>query len=91
MNHYIPEVDCGKPKEPQIKEAGRMIDIDLEKPIDLSQMRVYQVSAETKEINGFYYVIRKSELFAYVINDDGDQEELTITFELKSQRMPKPK
>lgn len=75
-----------------IDEAGKMVGIDLKNPIDLSQMQVRNVSSQPYAEDGDYgrmAMSRKATLFAYVFNEDGEQEELTIEFSLKSNRRPK--
>lgn len=75
-----------------IDEAGKMVGIDLKNPIDLSQMQVHGVSSQPYAEDGDYgrmAMARKATLFAYVFNDHGEQEELTIEFTLKSTRRPK--
>lgn len=73
-----------------IKNAGINVGLDLEKPIDCSKMDLYQISSEPEYIDyDKISVKRTSVLHACVFNQEGEREELTITFELKSQRMPK--
>lgn len=83
--------DCSAPQSrwPTIDFASKVVEIDLTKPIDLSKMRVSYAEA-TPIIDEYerMKMNRKVELYAVVIND-GVSEELTITFELKSQRRPK--
>ena len=81
-----------KGKYPTMKEAGDMVSLDLEKPIDVSQMNIYNIQAEPlmKDFGQMYFK-RTTVLKAFVINDDGDEEELKITFELKSSKLHYPK
>lgn len=74
-----------------IKNAGVNVGLDLEKPIDCSQMDLYEVSSFITNNNykDKMEVNRRTVLHAFVFNEDGDREELTITFELKSQKIPK--
>lgn len=76
---------------PSLKHAGENVGIDLEKPIDLSQMRVNSISHHLQDVaNGFKLeVVRETELETFVINEYGEREFLTITFSLRSQRMAK--
>lgn len=78
---------------PSIKDAGNMVGLDLENPIDCSQMDVYEISSVPRydDYNGQSRMERKTVLHAFVFNEYGEREELTITFELLSQRRPKPK
>jgi hypothetical protein len=80
-----------------IINAGKMIGIDLTKPIDLSQMAVnsiqhglhedsYSLSFNEKTHPEFY---RMCQLHTYVINEFNEREELTIEFKLISKRLPK--
>lgn len=73
------------------KYAGQNVGLDLEKPIDCSQMDVYQLTCEPVYTEYTLAVKRTSILHAYVFNEEGEREELTITFELNSQKMPKLK
>lgn len=78
-----------KPERDLMKEASRMIGINLKESIDLSQMQVHDVSSEPFQDNiGHFYMKRSANLFAYVINEHGEREELKISFELKSTRRP---
>lgn len=73
-----------------MENAGLNVGIDLEKPIDCSQMEIYMISSESVVSDfGRMEVKRTTILHAYVFNDKGEREELTITFELLSQKMPK--
>ena len=71
--------------------AGQMVGLDLEKPIDCSQMDVGEVSAWPDEdiYTRQRFFKRTTVLHAFVINEQGEREELEITFELKSVRLPK--
>lgn len=83
---------CEKREEKDLMlTAGETVGLDLKHPIDCSQMLVIQASAEPMREEGYggMYFLRKSILHAYVYDEKGDREELTITFELKSQRAPK--
>lgn len=85
---------CEQPNEPRdlMEEAGRMVGIDLKNPIDVSQMQVHSVeSMPNQKDYGQIFIIRKAKLFAYVTNEFGEPEELTIKFTLKSTRQPKRK
>lgn len=86
---------CGINKKiPTMEKAGEMVGLDLTKPIDCSQMDVYNISSEVDYGNTSYDQVkikRNCVLHAFVFNDQGEREELTITFELLSQRLPKPK
>lgn len=74
-----------------MKQAGLMVGIDLENPVDLSQMRIFGVYEETKLDEYYRYsVLRVAELHAFTVNEHGQQDELTITITLKSDRRPKP-
>jgi len=90
MNDFIS--NCKKDTRDLMLTAGETVGLDLKNPIDCSQMMVMQASTETMRENGHYgeiYLLRKSVLHAYVYNDKDEREELTVTFELKSQRAPK--
>lgn len=78
-----------RPREQDIKIAGKMVSIDFTQPIDLSQMVVYRVDACQIADEDRWYFLRNAVLRAFVFNEDGEQEELEITFKLKSQRLPK--
>lgn len=75
---------------PDMKLAGQMVSIDLENPIDLSQMTIMEISETPKhDIDSRMMFERKTILHAFV-NNNGREEELEITFILKSQnRSPK--
>lgn len=73
-----------------IEEAGNMVNIDLSKPIDLSECRVRETAYMPYE--NYYcerFFERSSKLETFVINEYGEREELTIEFTLKSNRVPK--
>lgn len=81
---------CEPDKRDLMLTAGENVGLDLKNPIDCSQMTVMEASKNrVREEYGSMYMIRKSVLRAYVFNDRDEREELTITFELKSQRAPK--
>jgi hypothetical protein len=83
---------CGIERSfPSMKLAGQMVGIDLEKPIDCSQMDVREVSAWPDEhiYSRQRFFKRTTVLRAFVINEEGEREEIEITFELKSVRLPK--
>jgi hypothetical protein len=85
---------CGIEKSfPSMRLAGQMVGIDLENPIDLSQMKVSEVRAWPDEdiFSRRMYFRRTTVLKTFVINEDGEREELEITFELKSNKLPKIK
>lgn len=89
-NDFGPLEPCGINRFfPSIKHAGENVGIDLEKPIDLSQMRVNSISSSVDDSNFRLEVIRETELETYVINEFGERELLTITFSLRSQRRAK--
>jgi len=74
-----------------MKLAGQMVGIDLEKPIDVSQMEVHEVRTWSDEdvYSHKMFFRRTTVLKTFVINEEGEREELEITFELKSNRLPK--
>lgn len=83
---------CKQPEKDLMLTAGETVGLDLKSPIDCSQMMVMGASTEPKQEEGQYgkmYFLRKSILHAFVYNEKGELEELTITFKLKSQRAPK--
>lgn len=74
--------------------AGDVVGLDLTKPIDCSQMTIREISCnkyDTMDYTQKIKINRTTILHAYVFNEDGEREELEITFELKSDRMPKLK
>lgn len=76
----------------EIEKAGIMVGLDLTKPIDLSQMSIWHTSCNPVYSNYNFeqrFIERECLLQTFVINDEGEREELEITFKLKSQRMPK--
>lgn len=73
-----------------MKMAGDMVGIDLTKPIDCSQMNVDLISCEPyMEFSERIKIKRTTVLRTYIFNEEGEREELEITFQLKSNRMPK--
>lgn len=82
---------CGMRPGPNLKTVESFIDIDLSQPIDLSQYRIFACSAMpmVNDADQFRYFEKKALLGTFVINEHGEQEELTIEFTLKSQRGPK--
>lgn len=72
-----------------IEKAGKMIGLDLSKPIDCSQMNVWHIVCEPN-FNSYHLatMLRKVKLEAEIINEYGENEVLTIEFELKSPRTP---
>lgn len=84
---------CSVPKNDSVnmENAGIMVGIDLTSPIDLSQMGVSQIESQAifDQDDAKMKVNRKSVLHAFVFNDEGEREELTVTFELISNRLPK--
>lgn len=94
MSKDLGNIDpCGIIK-PHIKMnmAGDVVGLDLTKPIDCSQMTVVEVSCNQyneMNLNQKIKIKRTAILHAFVFNADGEREELEITFELKSNKMPK--
>lgn len=89
---YLGPCEIKKNPPHTIKNAGINVGLDLENPIDCSQMDVYQISSEMDYGNNYYdhlEVKRTTVLHAFIFNEHGEREELTITFELKSLRTPK--
>lgn len=81
-------------KKLEIDKAGIMVGLNLAKPVDLSQMEVWNISFKATEDqwNEKKRIFKRmTTLHTYVVNEEGDHEELEITFELKSQRLPKIK
>lgn len=91
----IPPCSIERPKhEDAIKAASNMVGLDLTKPIDLSLAQVRNVGTEPyydmySIIEKEFQIKRHTTLHAIVRNEFGESEELTITFELISKRMPK--
>lgn len=86
--------DHPKDKRDLMDEAGKMVGLNLKEPIDCSQMQVYSVTSDVETSHDVYnfgnmHMLRKAQLFAFVINEQGEREELTIEFTLKSYRRPK--
>jgi hypothetical protein len=71
---------------PTIKMASNVVDIELEKPIDISQMIVHECSVKPIETHRGLMFERKSELKAY----DGDSgDEIIIQITRISPKRPK--
>lgn len=92
----IPTCSIERPKhEDAIKAASNMIGLDLTNPIDLSFAQVRNVGTEpyfdpySLQEERAFQIKRHATLHAIVRNEFGESEELTITFELISKRMPK--
>ena len=78
----------------EIEKAGIMVGLDLTKPVDLSQMEVWNIALQATEDQwneNKRIFKRMTTLHTYIVNEEGEHEELEITFELKSQRLPKLK
>ena len=84
---------CGMRPGPNLKDVERFIDVNVSEPIDLSQMRVLEVSVMPKptEDDRFKYFERKALMGTIVLNEHGEQEELLIEFTLKSKYYPRLK
>jgi hypothetical protein len=83
---------CGFKAYPvTLKQAGDMVNVPLEQPVDLSQMRIQEISVMPffTDDDQFDHLERKTILNSYVFNEYGEREELTIEFTLKSKRQPK--
>lgn len=91
----IPPCSIERPKhEDAIKAASNMIGLDLTKPIDLSFAQVRNVGTQPyydmySIVEREFQIKRHTTLHVFVRNEFGESEELTITFELISKRMPK--
>lgn len=75
---------------PNMKMAGQMVMLDLEHPIDVSHMMINEISEipTQKDLYSGIILERTTILHAFV-NNEGREEELEITFKLKSQRRAK--
>jgi|SRR5687767_3151332 len=90
----IPACSVERPThDDAIKMAGIMVGLDLSKPIDISLMNVRDVRSELyRDDYSFkdeYKTKREATLHTWVVNEFGEQEELTINIQLISKRMPK--
>lgn len=87
----LSQLPCGGNKLQRIKNAGLMVGVDLENPIDLSEMQVHSISSQPvfNERDLIMYVERKCDLHCLVVNEHGEEEELEVSFTLKSKRAPK--
>lgn len=69
---------------PTIKVASRTIDIDIEQPIDISQMTVHECSVMPVERDNQMKFLRKTELRTF----DNEGELITVTITRLSNKRP---
>lgn len=89
-----PPCSIERPKhEDAIEMAGKMVGMDLTKPVDVSLMQVRAIRSNPHldmfSLEEEYKVKRETTLHAWITNEFGEREELTISIELISKRMPK--